>query len=229
MCSCKIDQGRQEIILPVVRDNECYPTSSDWQSHVLGPDSLMLNTSSSQTLTYQLSTNNDVLLTGRLRNLQAMSPFYLNLISTEMSPVSIPSLDGHFIHVRSSNPAIPLNVTGDIKFDLLNGTSLTTPFNDNGQPVLGLIQDNLITMSVTHSAQNPSSQEELGNSVVAPEDAILMILTTPGISNRTVEVSLSSNSPSTPVLKLRVRIKSDGISVMPVQMNDFKCSYRIRW
>lgn len=229
LCSCKVDQGLQEIVLPSdlrPRDVESYPASSEWQSHVLGPDSLFLTTSSSQSLTYQLSTNNELAVTGRLRNLQAMSPFYMNLNTVE-GPSAL--LDGHFLHVRSVLTS-PFTVTGDVKFNVLEGVDLNTPFIDDGHPFCGLIQDTIYTISVAGSSltlpQNASEVQPAGQP--QQEDAIIATLSFQnGLSNRIVEVVLSSNGPSTPILKLRIRIRGDGVSLMPVQMNDFKCVYRI--
>lgn len=233
ICSCKVDQGQQEIILPVEmrpRDVESYPPASEWQSHVLGPDSLLLTASSSQSLTYQLNSNNELSVTGRLRHLQAMSPFYMNLNSVREATNVI---DGHFLHIRSML-STPFSVTGDAKFNLLDGVELNTPFKDDGSPFYGLIQDTIYTISVAGPSlslpQNPSGSVEQPPPQQT-EDAIiasLSFMSQDGVSNKIIEVNLSSNGPSTPILKLRVRIKGDGVSLMPVQMNDFKCIYRIR-
>lgn len=236
LCSWKIDQGLQEMVLPSdckPRDTESYPPSSDWQSHVLGPDSLLLTTTASQSLTYQLTTNNELIVTGRLRHLQAMAPFYVNLNSVDSL------LDGHLLRVSSSR-STAFSVSGDVKFDVLeeNGAALRTPFLEDGSPVTGLIQDTIYSIPVSSpsssspTAPSPDAQpgSQVASSVPTDESIIaeLSFLGEDGVSNKILEVTLSSNGPSTPLLKLRIRIKGTGVSIMPVQMNDFKCTYRIR-
>lgn len=65
---------------------QCVPTIqaplSEWQSHVLGLDSLLLTTSPSQSLMYQLTTGNELMITGKLKgHLNTMAPFFFNLVS----------------------------------------------------------------------------------------------------------------------------------------------------
>lgn len=90
--SCKVDDGRQEIVInsngkdangvTMINGVPYTPPLHEWQSHVLGLDSLMLTTSSSQSLLYQLTTTNELLVTGKVKShLNAMAPFYFNLVS----------------------------------------------------------------------------------------------------------------------------------------------------
>ena len=87
VCSCRLENGRHEIVLssgPSLwkKDPEFYPLSSEWQAHVLGLDSLLLTTAS-QSLTYQLTTSNELHVVGKVRQSHSLAPFYMNLVSHE--------------------------------------------------------------------------------------------------------------------------------------------------
>lgn len=93
LSSCKLDLGRHEII---VNQNLLFTPQSnrksdpqnpsldistiEWQSHVLGTDSLLFTTTSAQSVTYHLNTKNELTITGKLRNFQSVSSFYINLV-----------------------------------------------------------------------------------------------------------------------------------------------------
>lgn len=101
---------------------------------------------------------------------------------------------------------------GDVKFNPLDGgTTLITPLADDPQSV-GLIQD-------TTYWPDPSASDS-----PASENAITALLS---YENRSVEVVIKSIGSQAP--KLRLRIRSDGISLMPSQMTDFRCIYKMRW
>lgn len=77
--SIKTDFGKEEIIRSSVSNND----EHEWQSHVLGLDTLLLNISST-TLMYQLTSENELAVTGKFRGQQhfdVISPFYFNLVS----------------------------------------------------------------------------------------------------------------------------------------------------
>lgn len=76
------------------RDLESYPLYSEWTSHVLGSDTLLLTTSSSQSLIYQLTSSDEFIVTGKLKNCHAMAPFYFNLNHLSST------INGHFVHLR---------------------------------------------------------------------------------------------------------------------------------
>ena len=102
IASCRVDNGKHETVInanaaskdpaannmgnnfggpPTPMPTYVVPMH-EWQSHVLGLDSLLLTTSSSQSLLYQLTTSNEILITGKLKgHLNAMAPFYFNLVS----------------------------------------------------------------------------------------------------------------------------------------------------
>lgn len=79
---CSWRCGKEELV-STGKDRQSFPLSSEWQPHVLGLDSLLLTTAS-QSLSYQL-TNNELHLTGKLRQFHALDPFYLNLVSACLS------------------------------------------------------------------------------------------------------------------------------------------------
>lgn len=90
LSSCKLENGKQETVVSSKRDagdavnglGQPVQLLSEWQSHVLGLDSLLLTTSSSQSLMYQLTTNNELHVTGKIKgHLNAMAPFFFNLVS----------------------------------------------------------------------------------------------------------------------------------------------------
>lgn len=106
LSSCKLDNGQHEAVVNYSSNGGKRPDGSgdvgnmvnfvppppvqlplvEWQSHVLGLDSLLLTTTPSQQLLYQLTTNNELLVTGKLKGqLTAMAPFYFNLVSSELS------------------------------------------------------------------------------------------------------------------------------------------------
>jgi len=239
VCSCLVDHDRQEIVLqplsssisrlcqqqqppPKKSEIEAYPPASEWSSHVLGPDSLMLTTSSSQCLTYQLTTNNELVVTGKLRQLGAQAPFYVNLHSINSMPI-----DGHILRIDSLQ-GTEVTCTGDDKYFLLSppspeGVVLTSPDVDddeeNSDDGIGLIQDTIY--SVTPPVES------------LPDEGLVARLSYEGKSLTITVQSIGPvvSTPNTPptCLKLRIRIKTDGVSIMPVQMMDFKCTYKIRW
>lgn len=72
----------------------------EWQSHVLGPDSISFatNVHHNSTITYQLNERDELLMLGKLRNLNhlnQMIPFFFNLNSSNSS------VDGHFLHIKA--------------------------------------------------------------------------------------------------------------------------------
>lgn len=98
--SCKVNHGKDELIRNDCNDLHCSSNmeiaSSDsngrvapgyeWQSHVLGLDTLLLATSNYHTssITYQLTTDDQLLVIGKLRTLNQLAfltPFYFNLVS----------------------------------------------------------------------------------------------------------------------------------------------------
>jgi hypothetical protein len=229
--SIKLDDGKQEAVVNYNNTGK-RPDAGDgannapvfvpppqlplveWQSHVLvGLHSLMLTTTPAQQLLYQLTTDNELMITGKLKGqLTAMAPFYFNLISTS-SPTSI---DGHFLHIKSSEtiPDLPISMSTEIPFSLTGPvpSKLIFPEND-GFP--------------------PNGQYEVIMGCIAPPtsgEAAVALVATLSYENRTVEVHLQSNSatPNQPV-KMRVRIRRDGISLMPTAMNEFKCIYKLSW
>ena len=84
LCSVGLDQ--HEVISNAAREADLHQSGSEFQSHVLGMDSLMLS-SPSGSLTYLLTSDNDLVICGKLRQLYALSPFYFNLVSLEHSSV----------------------------------------------------------------------------------------------------------------------------------------------
>lgn len=72
----------------------------EWQSHVLGPDSISFatNVHHNSTVTYQLSERDELLMIGKLKtqnHLTHLIPFFFNLNSSGSS------VDGHFLHIRA--------------------------------------------------------------------------------------------------------------------------------
>ena len=72
----------------------------EWQSHVLGPDSVSFatNVHHNSTITYQLNERDELLMLGKLRNLNHLThliPFFFNLNSSNSS------VDGHFLHIKA--------------------------------------------------------------------------------------------------------------------------------
>ncbi|KAI1303562.1 hypothetical protein HDE_02255 [Halotydeus destructor] len=216
--SVQVDNGKHETIVnmnTVKREGDasCYvqPNCSEWSSHVLGPDTLLLNTSPSQSLIYQLTTNNEILITGKIKgHLSAMAPFYFNLKSTSSSPCTI---DGHYLHIRSDGvPDLPIT-----------SSPSEPPFCLNGPMPAKLIYP---------SCHNPTGQYDIVYGCLAPPssgtNAILVATLT--YETRSVEVHIQSNSsiPNQPV-QMRVRVRREGISLMPINMNEFKCCYKLLW
>lgn len=70
----------------------------EWQSHVLGPDSISFATNVHNTITYQLNERDELLMFGKLKtqnHLTHLIPFFFNLNSSGSS------VDGHFLHIRA--------------------------------------------------------------------------------------------------------------------------------
>lgn len=80
--SIKLDFGKDEIIRSH-RDNN---DDHEWQSHVLGLDTLLLNVthSNNSTLMYQLTSDDELVMIGKFRGQQHLDlamPFFYNLVS----------------------------------------------------------------------------------------------------------------------------------------------------
>lgn len=88
--SCKVNHGKDEVIRHsenTLPDNACTSRNNgyEWQSHVLGLDTLLLATSHHHTsaITYQLTTDDELVISGKLRNFNHLNyfiPFYFNLV-----------------------------------------------------------------------------------------------------------------------------------------------------
>ncbi|CAG2181832.1 unnamed protein product, partial [Oppiella nova] len=77
---------------------------TNWISHVRGPDTLSLtaglSSSQSQSVVYQLTQENQLIVTGRFKSQQQLlNPYFFNLNCA----TSKTSLDGHYLQVRSSD------------------------------------------------------------------------------------------------------------------------------
>jgi hypothetical protein len=94
--SCKVNHGKDELIR-TADDRHCSSSIDclgpaqrsspgyEWQSHVLGLDTLLLATSSYHTssITYQLTADDQLLVMGKLRSVNHLTfftPFYFNLV-----------------------------------------------------------------------------------------------------------------------------------------------------
>lgn len=120
--SIKVNNGTHEVVLPTSlvsylplnmannqigpsigpsnrRDLDSYPAYCEWTSHVLGSDTLLLTAPSSQSVIYQLTSSDEFIITGKVKNFHAIAPFYLNL----NSPAA--DISGHFLQVRCLHPA----------------------------------------------------------------------------------------------------------------------------
>lgn len=95
LISCMVNNGKDEIIKHIefsesfannTNQNNLLNIAFDWQSHVLGLDTVLLATNShhNSTITYQLTTDNRLLMLGKLRSvnhLANLTPFFFNLVS----------------------------------------------------------------------------------------------------------------------------------------------------
>lgn len=120
--SIKVNDGTHEVVLPTSlvsylplnpsnnqnsssfgssnrRDLDSYPAYCEWTSHVLGSDTLLLTAPSSQSVIYQLTSSDEFIITGKVKNFHAIAPFYLNL----NSPAA--DINGHFLQIRCLHPA----------------------------------------------------------------------------------------------------------------------------
>lgn len=78
--SVKLGSNKDEIIDGTTSNGDGH----EWQSHVLGLDTLLLTTNSSQSVMYQLTSDNELIIIGKFKNQQQIdwfNPFYFNLVS----------------------------------------------------------------------------------------------------------------------------------------------------
>lgn len=242
LCSVRMEQGTHEVILNTSgpRDSDSSPqqTVSEFQSHVLGMDTLLLSTQTTQSLTYQLTESNELILCGKLKNFHAMSPFYFNLVCPyhvifdcnncnasdtchfphpKQNSVQLnPNVAGHFLQINlpESSPISPLNIDGDTHLDVMNGVTLNSlsDYDVSHQKVPGLFYDSIISC--------PKESPEMGLNVLL------------SYGSRSIQLKLNSNGSSSSsavtIPKLRLRIRKDGVSISP-QMVEFKMVYRFIW
>ena len=81
--SIKLDFGKDEIIRS---PRDLADDHHEWQSHVLGLDTLLLNVthSNNSTLMYQLTSDDELVVIGKFRGQQHLDlaiPFFFNLVS----------------------------------------------------------------------------------------------------------------------------------------------------
>lgn len=252
LSSCKLDLGRHEIIVnqhllftpqPNRRTDPLNASSEvstiEWQSHVLGTDSLLFTATSAQSVTYHLNTKNELTITGKLRNIQSMSSFYINLVSAffcfrisskilhsfPQNCVSPPStIDGHYLQVSPSIPEAGIESIGDDYIDLVHGYTLCSSNlgqNFSNQKLLpGVLFESVFSLK-------PFVQE-----VPTGSPTIVAILS---YQSRCVRIELQPNNQSsgpiiqTVVPKLRIRIRKEGISFTPFNMTEFKITYKLSW
>lgn len=120
--SIKVNDGTHEVVLPTSlvsylpfiggnnpissssfgqsnrRDLDSYPVYCEWTSHVLGSDTLLLTAPSSQSVIYQLTSSDEFIITGKVKNFHAIAPFYLNLNCTTST------ITGHYLHLKCLHP-----------------------------------------------------------------------------------------------------------------------------
>ncbi|RWS16886.1 hypothetical protein B4U79_00190 [Dinothrombium tinctorium] len=208
--SIKLDSGKHEIVTAIV-DSSLQSTNGqrfEWNAHVVGLDSLLLttNASSSQSITYQLTKDNELVLNGRFKGQQQQNlfhPFYLNLNSTASS------IDGHLIHVQSSSESgevgALLSVSGDdIPFNMIGSQPCKLSFPEDMAKT---------TFDVVISCLND-------------------IVATLEYGTRRMELNLHNKANNTTVIsccRLRLRLTKDGVSLMPTHMNEFTCVYKFLW
>ena len=78
--SIKLGSAKDEIIDTSQSNGEGH----EWQSHVLGLDTLLLTKNLSQSVMYQLTSDNELILTGKFKAHQQvdwLNPFFSNLVS----------------------------------------------------------------------------------------------------------------------------------------------------
>jgi hypothetical protein len=223
--SLKLENGKHEIIAQpeagLPPSPQQTPPPFEWQSHVLGLDTLLLatNSSTTQSLMYQLTTDNELIVTGKIKgHLHFMAPYFFNLkaVSGQQQPQPLPpTLDGHSLHITSSGssadigePGPPLSLTGEIPFNLTGATPcpLTSSRLDPQKPVYDAVYSCL-------------------------GDVDTAIVATLSYQTRVVEVTLQPHNNSSPEIpcRLRIRIRKDGVSLMPTLMNEFRCVFKFIW
>ncbi|RWS31014.1 hypothetical protein B4U80_02528 [Leptotrombidium deliense] len=205
--SIKLDAGKHEIVAEPSIDGNVQ--RFEWNPHVVGLDSLLLtmNASSSLSVSYQLTKDNELLVNGRFKGQQQMNlfhPFYLNLNTVSNST----TIDGHLLHIQSASDGTemgpPLSVSGD-----------DIPYNVIGtQPCKLIYCDELAkTFDVIISCLND-------------------ITATLEYGSRKVELNVHNKANSSTVVsccRLRLRIAREGVSLMPTHMNEFTCVYKFSW
>lgn len=208
--SVKLDFGKDEIIRSH-RDNN---DDHEWQSHVLGLDTLLLNVthSNNSTLMYQLTSDDELVMIGKFRGQQHLDlamPFFYNL-----NPDS-PTIEGHYVHVRcaSEDPGSDrfptLSVIGEEPYDFAGSDPVRIDYSDDFAR---------------------------GKDIVycATGDISTLIIVTLSYGSRTVEATLKSNSQANNTsnninCRVRLRIRKYGISIMPSFMTEFKMTYKFFW
>ena len=146
---------------------------------------------------------------------------YFSHLFVQKSASNSCPIDGHSLHIKSSDviPDLPISASTEVPFVVTGPvpSRLIYPpvaYTNDGEPV-----NNNTTYDVIYGCLAPPGT---GTGAV--------LVATLSYESRTVEVHLQSNSasPNQPV-KLRVRIRRDGVSLMPSSMNDFKCTYKLFW
>ncbi|XP_054168077.1 uncharacterized protein LOC128965409 [Oppia nitens] len=233
LVSCELDS--HEIVVNNVQQNsanhysighESIPFSrTNWISHVRGTDTLSLtaglSSSQSQSIVYQLTPDNQMIVIGRLKTQQQLfNPYFFNLNCA----TSKTSLEGHYLQVRSSDSSASIQQ----QITVNNMTNCT-------ENELNFVAPNACAIPVTTDDSKELDFDAVYclTSTDTPDAKLVVTLR---FESRTVEVTIQNNghqqtiqSPNGINLKLRVRITNGAVCMMPTLMNEFKCIYKFIW
>lgn len=189
----------------------------DWNPHVLGLDTLLLN-SNSNSLMYQLTTENELITIGKFRTAQQqadiVAPFYFNLNSDS------DCIDGHLLHVKA--------VSADPESEQ---TPWLSPVTEQFVDIMGPEPRSLEGCADLQSNSYDSIYAATG-------DKFTQLIVRLSYGTKSVEVIIKSNSQANVMMdnntntitcRTRLRIRRSGISIMPYMMSEYHCVYKFSW
>ena len=212
----------------------------EWQSHVLGLDSISFATNihHNSTITYQLTELNELFMIGKLRSVNHLSylnPFFFNLNTSSSS------IDGHFLHIK----AIKLDKFQDkeasnLKFSLTGDAANTNNdflsfFKSPGRISWSTTQDKKV-YDLIYTLQGKYSEASILTILSYGTKRIEFTIQN-SLNNYSTQIANNNfqnqitNSSSNQLnntqnqCKLRIRISQAGISLLP-SMHEFKSIYK---
>lgn len=200
--SCEINDHQ---IIVSNNNNEESTDERPWdESHVFGFDTLSLSFENSpgKNIVYQLTKNNEFIIEGKGFNSIVqnflMNPCFFNLNSVEGKP----SLDGHYLRVRSSHDSIEVVTEPGTEFSqfISNTPSMITDFFEGSEMIYS-----------TNAPQIPNSH----------------IMASLSFDGKSVDVFLELEQWV--ASHLRIQIKNGSIAFIPHNMSRFRITFKFNW